>query len=96
MEHDDLKRMERDMRDLEKIVYRLTESQQITTSNIDKLSTDIKELLKNSQSIDLVRQELEDLKRRVTKMESSLSWGIKILIGAFLLGVFNVLVKGAV
>lgn len=96
MEHDDLKRMERDMRDLEKIVYRLTESQQITTSNIDKLSTDIKELLKNSQNIDLVKQELDELKRRMGKIESSLTWGIRLLIGAFMLGVFNVVVKGAV
>lgn len=91
-----IKIIERDIRDLEKIVYRLTESQQITTTNIDKLSADIKEILKNSQSVELLKQEIINMDKRMTKIESSISWGLKILIGAFILGVFKMVTQGGI
>lgn len=96
MNDEGFKLIERDIRDLEKVVYRLAESQQITTSNIDKLSADIKEIVKNAQTMDLLKQELVNVSNRCARLEATQTWGIKIIIGAFLLGVFNVVIGGEI
>ena len=93
---DELEKIDKDIRDINKVLYQLTEAQKNTTKNVDILTSDIKEMLKKSMNCQMVHNELQALEHRVTDLEASKTWGFRLVVGALMLGLVNILLEGAV
>jgi septal ring factor EnvC (AmiA/AmiB activator) len=82
----ELKRQHEKQRDkineLHTSLYTLIESQKITTRNMERLTEDIKDILKSSSSIEVVEKEIVMINHRLKDLEDNKAWLFKMVVGA--------------
>ena len=96
METDDLMREVRELKrqhdlqrekisELHTALTSLIEAQRITTKNVDTLSKDVKEMIKNSLTYELLEKEIVMINHRLETLEDNKAWLYKMVVGAVIM-----------
>lgn len=76
---------------LRELIGNLAHIQQSTTENVNLLTSDVKEMLKQSLTYDILEKEIIMINRRIDDIDDSRSWLTKLIIGAIIVAVLGLL-----
>lgn len=84
-----------DLTNEEKIAKILT-MQEVTTKNVDTLTTDVKGLVNTMPQFARVDEKYKSISKRIDRIEAVLSWAAKIIGTAVLLALLGTVIQGRV
>jgi hypothetical protein len=74
---------------IRELIANLTQMQKNNVENITLLTSDVKEILKNSLVYDVIQQEIDALDKRVTAVEEGKNWIVKLILSAIIVGILT-------
>lgn len=82
-----------DLSVMREAIYTLIESQKNTTKNVDALTKDMKEIIKQAGKHETNANKIISLEKRVKTMEDAKTWEYRIFIGAIISGAITLIAK---
>lgn len=89
----DIDKTQSDLVIMREAIYTLIESQKNTTKNVDALTKDMKEMVKNSSMHETNANKIISLEKRVKTIEDAKTWEYRIFIGAIISGAITLIAK---